>query len=92
MLRLNLRAALQFLRCNGHAVAGTAVADLVEGGDGTGGHDGRVADDAAIFEPGIVRFWEMVDTVGLGAHSGRKASGDDEQDMAEEIEPGARRD
>ncbi|KAL2019644.1 hypothetical protein VTK56DRAFT_9459 [Thermocarpiscus australiensis] len=56
VLRLNVRAVLQFLRGNGVAVAGTAMADLVEGGvvkadDGCEVDEyGGVMEDAAILE------------------------------------------
>jgi hypothetical protein len=74
VLRLNVRAVLQFLRGRGVGVAGTGRADMVDGGNGAvlGGKDDAaewVDADAAIMarDKGRVEAWEWIDVVGLGA-------------------------
>jgi platelet-activating factor acetylhydrolase len=80
VLRLNVRAQLQFLRENGVVVAGTASGDLVDDcghgqghgyPKGTHHHDPKgewVAEDGTILqrEKGVVEGWEWIDVVGLG--------------------------
>ena len=74
VLRLNVRAVLQFLRGNGVPVAGTGRAALVDGG-----HPGMkgewTGEDEVILEEceegkGKVDAWRWIDLVGLGAKAG----------------------
>ncbi|KAK4137497.1 hypothetical protein BT67DRAFT_460078 [Trichocladium antarcticum] len=79
VLRLNVRAALQFLRARGVAVAGTARGDVLEAGLGGAEEDSAgwglggawVEGDEAILArgPGAVEGWGWVDVAGLGAQS-----------------------
>ncbi|KAK4157610.1 platelet-activating factor acetylhydrolase, isoform II-domain-containing protein [Chaetomidium leptoderma] len=85
VLRLNVRAQLQFLRENGVVVAATGRADLVDGPSPSSpplaaGGAGAGADsdwDEAILQPGgggdgersKVEAWEWIDVVGLGGDS-----------------------
>lgn len=78
VLRLNVRAQLQFLRENGVSVAGTAREDLVDGGCPSSDVAGeRVDEDAVILQPPgggggkgrPVEAWEWIDVVGLGGET-----------------------
>jgi platelet-activating factor acetylhydrolase len=86
-LRLNLRAALQFLRLNNVPVARTWAGDLVEGAHvdkldasnnaGSGAskdlHDG-IHEDRAILDrkvDGAVEAWNWIDIIGLGGEAAK---------------------
>jgi len=86
VLRLNLRAQLQFLRSNGVPVARTWVGDLVEGAHigkqelgsmgagGDKGHDDGIREDKAIYDRGEdpkVECWHWIDIMGMGGESGK---------------------
>ena len=98
VLRLNLRAQLQFLRQNGVPVAQTCSADMVDGPEkSTAGmqSDGS-DDDSAILDKrdGLVGHWKAISTIGLGAareaDTGKSVGEqveEGEQHMKGEIEP-----
>lgn len=74
VIRLNLRAILQTMRQNGHSVARTCSADLVDGDKATiakAEAAGGAEDDPAILDPAValskaVDAWRFIDVVGLG--------------------------
>jgi platelet-activating factor acetylhydrolase len=86
-LRLNLRAALQFLRINNVPVARTWAGDLVEGAhvdkldaSTTAGSDGHkdlsdgIHEDQAILDrkaDGAIEAWSWIDIIGLGGEAAK---------------------
>jgi platelet-activating factor acetylhydrolase len=75
VLRLNVRAVLQFLRGNGVAVEGTRRAGLVDGGHPDCVGEEWVENDEVILEKradeeGEVEAWRWIDVVGLGDKAG----------------------
>ncbi|KAK3378482.1 platelet-activating factor acetylhydrolase, isoform II-domain-containing protein [Podospora didyma] len=71
ILRLNLRAHLQFLRVNGFKVAPTQNTDLVDSAAASEiSDDGRLENDSAILSRaengGLVKTWTWINTIGLG--------------------------
>lgn len=85
--RLNLRAALQFLRGNGIAVSRTCKGDLVEGPSVA---EGDAEDDSSILDREGVSGWAWIDSVALfeGGAGGVEGVEDTEAGMETEIEAG----
>lgn len=72
VLRLNVRAMVQFLRGRGYRVTGTARGECVEGLGNVASEGDWIDDDAVILErgDGKVEGWKAIEVVGLGGERG----------------------